>query len=146
MINWVEGLTNVKKNNTCLFSLIHIIRPIIAHLNQRRDSRVERAKTRLEVRENRIDFQMVIKLLKNFFLENFTYYWQDWNGSIISHITTVIAFIDRAHTWIFPVINNNSRGKWQIKYKSQRWSNYTERDFKDLGGNLIKASAFPPVY
>ena len=100
MINWIEGLTNIKKNDTCQFSLIHITRPI-AHLKQSRDSRVERAETRLEFRENRIDFQIVIKLLKNFFLKNFTYYWQDWNGSIISHITAVIAFIDRAHTCIF---------------------------------------------
>ena len=136
MINWVEGLTNFKKNDTCQFPLIHTIGLIIAHLNQRRDSQVERAETKLEFRENRID-----EAVKNFFLENFTYYWQDWNGSIISHITAVIAFIDRAHTCIFPVINKNSRGdKSNIKVK--RWSNHTRRDFKDLGRNLIKASAF----
>ena len=122
---------NIKKND-CQFSVIHIIKPIIGHLNQCRDSWVERAKTRLQFRENRIDFQIVIKLLKNFFLENFNYYWQDWNGSIISHVTTVIAFIDQARTWIFPVINKNSGGKWQIKYKSQRWSNYTRCDLTSI--------------
>ena len=47
MINWVEGLTNVKKKATCQSSLVHIIRPIIAHLNQRRDSRVERAEGKI---------------------------------------------------------------------------------------------------
>ena len=117
MINWVEDLANITKNDTCQFSLIHTIRQIIARLNPRRDSRVERAETRLEFRENRIDFQIVIKLLKNFSLENFIYYWQEWNGSIISHITAVIAFIDRAHTCIFSVINKNYRAEWQIKYK-----------------------------
>ena len=32
---------------------------------------MERAETRLEFRENIIYFQLVVKLLKNFFLENF---------------------------------------------------------------------------
>ena len=51
---------------------------IVRSLPHRKDcSKALQSSEEGEFRENRIDFQIVIKLLKNVFLENFTYYWQD---------------------------------------------------------------------
>ena len=74
MIYRVKSFSNVNKNYTRQFAVIHIFVPIITHLKKSGNCGMPWPKPRLKFGDEHIIIQMLVKFFKNFFFEDLAYY------------------------------------------------------------------------